>query len=83
VSPLIIDLVCRWLTSGAMQAVDEEIAMELNARHRVWKTVFPKIRIGVPGYNVWLPLPDPLTGYHFNQSLLKYGVRVREAEMFA
>lgn len=83
VSPLIIDLVCRWLTSGAMQAVDEEIAMELSARHRIWKTVFPEIHIGVPGYNVWLPLPEPLTGYHFNQSLLKHGVRVREAEMFA
>ncbi|UTZ25195.1 PLP-dependent aminotransferase family protein [Vibrio campbellii] len=82
VSPLIIDLVCRWLNSGAMQAVDEGIAMELSARHRIWKTVFPEIQIGVPGYNVWLPLPEPLTGYHFNQSLLKHGVRVREAEMF-
>lgn len=83
VSPLMIDLVCRWLTNGAMQAVDEEIAMELKARHRIWKAAFPKVSIGVPGYNVWLPLPEPLTGYQFSRLLQENGVRVREAEMFA
>ncbi|MEH0715859.1 PLP-dependent aminotransferase family protein [Vibrio owensii] len=83
VSPLIIDLVCRWLTSGAMQVVDKEIAMELSARHKIWKAVFPEIQIGIPGYNVWLPLPEPLTGYHFSQALLQQGVRVIEADMFA
>ncbi len=38
-----VDLVCRWPAGGPMQAVDEEIAMELSARHRIWKTVFPEI----------------------------------------
>lgn len=82
ISPLMVDLVCRWLADGAMQAVDEEISMELSARHRIWKTAFPKVEIDVLGYNVWLPLPEPLTGYQFAQSLLENGVRVKPAEMF-
>lgn len=54
----------------------------LNARHRIWKAAFPQIKIDVLGYNVWLPLPEPLTGYQFAQLLLENGVRVKEAEMF-
>ena len=82
ISPLMIDLVCRWLANGAMQNVDEEIAMELSARHRIWKATFPSADMGVPGYNVWLPLPEPLTGYQFSKVLMENGVRVREADMF-
>lgn len=82
VSPLMVDLVCRWLTNGAMDKVDQEIAMEVSARQRIWRRVFPHAPQQVPGFNVWLPLPEPLTGYQFARTLREKGIHVREAEMF-
>ncbi|MEJ2765117.1 PLP-dependent aminotransferase family protein [Photobacterium sp. MCCC 1A19761] len=84
ISPLMIDLVCRWLTNGAMDAVDQEIAAELKARHRILQQIFPGAGHGaVPGFNVWIPLPAPLTGRQLSHQLKQDGVHVREAEMFA
>lgn len=84
VSPLLVDLVCRWLTNGAMNAVDEEIALELRARYRIWRRYFdtdcPHV---VAGFNIWLPLPERFTGLRFRQLLAAQGVHVREAELFA
>lgn len=83
ISPLMIDLVCRWLTNGAMEAVDKEIALELSARHRLLNQYFPQHNNNVvPGFNCWITLPEPLTGYNFSQRLQGKGVHVREAEMF-
>lgn len=83
ISPLMIDLVCRWLTNGAMEHVDKEIALELNVRHRLLNQYFPQHSNNVvPGFNSWIPLPEPLTGYRFSQRLQDKGVHVREAEMF-
>jgi DNA-binding transcriptional MocR family regulator len=84
ISPLMIDLVCRWLTNGAMEAVDKEIALELSARHRLFNQYFPSQNNAViPGFNCWIPLPEPLTGYSFSKLLRNKGIHVREAEMFA
>lgn len=84
VSPLMIDLVCRWLTNSAMDAVDQEIAAELKARHRILQQTFPGAGQGaVPGFNVWLPLPEPLSGQPLSRQLKQEEVHVREAEMFA
>jgi DNA-binding transcriptional MocR family regulator len=66
-----------------MEHVDMEIALELNARHRLLNQYFPQHSNNVvPGFNSWIPLPEPLTGYRFSQRLQDKGVHVREAEMF-
>lgn len=83
ISPLMTDLVCRWLRNGAMEAVDNEIAMELKARHRLFNQYFHQPNPAtVPGFNCWRKLPEPLTGYSFSKQLSDKGVVVREAEMF-
>ncbi|MDN3683092.1 PLP-dependent aminotransferase family protein [Vibrio tapetis subsp. quintayensis] len=84
VSPLLVDLVCRWLSNGAMNAVDEEIAQELKARYRIFETFFPnQTQHAIAGFNVWLELPSPINSASFRKKLTEEGVHVREAELFA
>lgn len=80
VSPILIDLVCRWLANGTMQEVDQQIASELDIRHKIWNELFADIPVDIQGYNVWLPISGPCSSQHFCNILLKEGVRARPAE---
>lgn len=83
VSPLLLDLVCRWLNNGAMEQVEEEIALELKARYRILYKVFPtRKRSLVSGFNVWLDLPAGCDSRTFTKALADEGVFVRDSYFF-
>ena len=84
VSPVLIDLVCRWLQQGAMARVDESIMLELSARHRIVQEVFPQVKASkaIPGFNIWLSIPEACPSLALTQALAKEGVYVRDASSF-
>lgn len=83
VSPILVDLVCRWLKNGAMETVDENIMLELRARHRILDRLFPERETyAVAGFNVWLTLPAGYDCRVFSASLAADGVFVRDAYFF-
>lgn len=83
VSPILVDLVCRWLSNGAMQQVDEDIALELSARHRILQSVFPERQTcAIPGFNCWITLPEHCPASELKQQLAEDGVFVRDAAFF-
>ncbi|MBJ7554985.1 PLP-dependent aminotransferase family protein [Marinomonas spartinae] len=83
VSPLLLDLVCRWLSNGAMEQVEEEIARELKARYRIFYKMFPTHKkLAVSGFNVWLYLPENCDSRTFKNELAETGVFVRDAYFF-
>ncbi|WP_218939712.1 aminotransferase-like domain-containing protein [Pseudoalteromonas ruthenica] len=83
VSPILIDLICRWLCSGAMAEVDNHIAMELRARYRILAQHLERPADHViQGFNYWLTLPPQHQAERVTKQLYELGVRVRSGQQF-
>ncbi|MEC9481778.1 MAG: PLP-dependent aminotransferase family protein [Halomonas sp.] len=84
VPPLMVEVVCRWIESGAAERLlawqlDEIAARQALARERLAAFV-PRSR--PHGFHLWLPLPAGMRAAALLESLADQGVRATSAEPF-
>ncbi|EKE69911.1 GntR family transcriptional regulator [Gallaecimonas xiamenensis 3-C-1] len=85
VSPLLLELVSRWLEDGQMAALEQWLADEMRQRRALAEAVLgPGLLQGESsGFNAWLPLPEPWRASSFARAAAERGVRLRLAEDYA
>ncbi|WDD98570.1 PLP-dependent aminotransferase family protein [Thalassomonas actiniarum] len=85
IPPVMVELVCRWLTSGKMAEQEAWLTREMLARHRILQ----KELAGYPlttlpyAFNAWLSLPEHWRAVDFVQHALAKGLLLRAAESYA
>lgn len=84
VSPILVDMVCRWLKSGATEKVDQDIARELAARQKLFNRIFPELKDtpALPGFNCWIPIPETIDCAELRRELEQNHIFVRDAHFF-
>ena len=84
-SPLIIELVCHWLTNGKMAALEQWLSNEMAARHRIVEQQLSDFSLTFHphGYNTWLTLPEQWRAVDFVKYAQDNDVLVRAAESYA
>ncbi|WP_341503701.1 PLP-dependent aminotransferase family protein [Gallaecimonas sp. GXIMD4217] len=85
VSPLLVELVSRWLENGRLDALERWLAEEMRARHALATAILAGQPLqGDPsGFNCWLELPEPWRASDFARAAQALGVRIRIAEDYA
>ncbi|MGR5078336.1 aminotransferase-like domain-containing protein [Photobacterium swingsii] len=82
ISPIILDLVSRWLIDGTMEKVEHEINNDLKHRHDIFKKIFHDEYKEIKGFNVLLHTPPNISGFRFSKILSDKGIKVRCAREF-
>ncbi|WKE65100.1 PLP-dependent aminotransferase family protein [Gallaecimonas kandeliae] len=83
VSPLVLELVSRWLAGGQMDALEQWLAGEMRARRQLADQLLPGLQGEASGFNCWLALPEPWRASDFSRAAMERGVRIRVAEDYA
>jgi len=85
VPPLIIEIVCRWLTNGTMNKVENWLAQEMRERNRIMVEILAdfELTFQASGFMTWLVLPEQWRAVDFVEFALQKGVMIRAAESYA
>ncbi|MGQ4877262.1 PLP-dependent aminotransferase family protein [Billgrantia sp. LNSP4103-1] len=84
VPPLMVEAVCRWVTSEESDALLAWLIEELGERQRMARERLAGYAVSGRRYgnNLWLPLPEGLRSAVFVEALAQRGIRVSSAEPF-
>jgi len=82
---LMIEVVCRWLTSGKMAQIEQWLTNEMTTRNKIFEKVLGDYdyTLHSHGFNVWLTLPEPWRAVDFVDYAKSKGVLIRAAESYA
>ncbi len=85
ISPLLLEILCRWLADGTMSKLEQDIKNEMAGRAEILTRLLQgyEIRFHPHGFNAWLALPEPWRAVDFVQYARERGVLLRAAETYA
>jgi DNA-binding transcriptional MocR family regulator len=82
---LMIEVVCRWLSNGKMEQIEQWLTNEMAIRNHIFQNIFGDYDYTLQphGFNVWLTLPEPWRAVDFVDYAKNKGVLIRAAESYA
>lgn len=85
IPPIMVELVCRWLSSGKMAKMEAWLTREMFERNRILQQVLSGYQLtSLPyAFNAWLALPEHWRAVDFVQYAQKKGLLLRAAESYA
>jgi DNA-binding transcriptional MocR family regulator len=85
VSPLLVELLCRWLANGKMAQVEAWLAEEMQARTAILQQILAgyQFNFQTRGFTVWLTLPEHWRAVDFERYAEQQHLLIRAAESYA
>ncbi|MDF2177957.1 PLP-dependent aminotransferase family protein [Aliiglaciecola sp. CAU 1673] len=85
-APLPLEWFCTWFEEGEVKALDNWLAMEMQARHRLAQEYLGTFLAATDdidsSFNLYLPLPDGWLGHEFVEKAAKAGALVRNSDEY-